>query len=72
MSVAAVSSYSAALAANSTRRRAIFEQYGDYPATPLRMEADERFRGRGVTIAFLIGGLMLILILPATNRIRAS
>ncbi len=35
---------------------AIFEQYGFVLPTPLRMDADERFRGRGVTIAFLDSG----------------
>ncbi len=35
---------------------AIFEQYGLVLPTPLRMDADERFRGRGVTIAFLDSG----------------
>lgn len=35
---------------------AIFEQYGFILPTPLRMDADERFRGRGVTIAFLDSG----------------
>src|SRR5512140_128232 len=34
----------------------IFEQYGFVLPTPLRMDADERFRGRGVTIAFLDSG----------------
>jgi serine protease AprX len=35
---------------------AIFAQYGFVLPTPLRMDADERFRGRGVTIAFLDSG----------------
>jgi serine protease AprX len=35
---------------------AIFEQYGFVLPTPLRMDADETFRGRGVTIAFLDSG----------------
>jgi len=35
---------------------AIFEQNNFVLPTPLRMEADERFRGRGVTMAFLDSG----------------
>jgi serine protease AprX len=35
---------------------AIFEQHNFVLPTPLRMEADERFRGRGVTMAFLDSG----------------
>jgi serine protease AprX len=35
---------------------AIFEQGGYVLSTPLRMDADERFTGRGVTIAFLDSG----------------
>src|SRR5713101_369981 len=35
---------------------AIFEQHHFVLPTPLRMDADERFRGRGVTIAFLDSG----------------
>ncbi|MDX6384667.1 MAG: serine protease AprX [Blastocatellia bacterium] len=35
---------------------AIFEQYGFVLPTPLRMDADERFRGRGVAMAFLDSG----------------
>ena len=35
---------------------AIFEQGGHVLSTPLRMDADERFTGRGVTIAFLDSG----------------
>ena len=35
---------------------AIFEQYGFILPTPLRMDADDQFRGRGVTIAFLDSG----------------
>src|SRR5436309_11557965 len=34
----------------------IFEQGGHVLSTPLRMDADERFTGRGVTIAFLDSG----------------
>ncbi len=36
--------------------RAVFEQGGRVLSTPLRMDADERFTGRGVTIAFLDSG----------------
>ena len=35
---------------------AIFEQGGRVLPTPLRLDADERFTGRGVTIAFLDSG----------------
>jgi serine protease AprX len=35
---------------------AIFEQYHFVLPTPLRMDADDRFRGRGVTLAFLDSG----------------
>jgi serine protease AprX len=35
---------------------AIFEQGGNVLSTPLRMDADERFTGRNVTIAFLDSG----------------
>ncbi|HEX8650458.1 MAG TPA: S8 family serine peptidase [Pyrinomonadaceae bacterium] len=35
---------------------AIFEQGGHVLSTPLRMDADDRFTGRGVTIAFLDSG----------------
>lgn len=35
---------------------AIFEQHHFVLPTPLRMDADDRFRGRGVTIAFLDSG----------------
>src|SRR5207248_1754541 len=35
---------------------AIFEQHAFVLPTPLRMDADERFTGRGVTIAFLDSG----------------
>ena len=35
---------------------AVFEQNNFVLPTPLRMEADERFRGRGVTMAFLDSG----------------
>jgi serine protease AprX len=34
----------------------IFEQGGHVLSTPLRMDADERFTGRGVTVAFLDSG----------------
>jgi len=36
---------------------AIFEQTDQALPTPLRLDADERFTGRGVTIAFLDSGL---------------
>lgn len=36
--------------------KSIFEQNNFVLPTPLRMEADERFRGRGVTMAFLDSG----------------
>jgi serine protease AprX len=51
---------------------AIFEQNSFVLPTPLRMEADERFTGRGVTIAFLDSGFYAHpdLRKPA-NRIRA-
>jgi serine protease AprX len=35
---------------------AVFEQGGHVLSTPLRMDADERFTGRGITIAFLDSG----------------
>jgi serine protease AprX len=35
---------------------AVFEQGGHVLSTPLRMDADDRFTGRGVTIAFLDSG----------------
>src|SRR2546430_17151315 len=35
---------------------AVFEQHAFVLPTPLRMDADERFTGRGVTIAFLDSG----------------
>ncbi|HEY0324224.1 MAG TPA: S8 family serine peptidase [Pyrinomonadaceae bacterium] len=35
---------------------AVFEQGGNVLSTPLRMDADERFTGRGVTMAFLDSG----------------
>jgi len=35
---------------------AVFEQHDNVLSTPLRMDADERFTGRGVTIAFLDSG----------------
>ncbi|MDT5122052.1 MAG: serine protease AprX [Acidobacteriota bacterium] len=35
---------------------AVFEQGGNVLSTPLRMDADERFTGRGITIAFLDSG----------------
>src|ERR1043165_8198322 len=35
---------------------AVFEQGGYVLSTPLRMDADERYTGRGVTIAFLDSG----------------
>ena len=51
---------------------AVFEQGGSVLSTPLRLDADDRFTGRGVTIAFLDSGFY-----PHTdltqphNRIRA-
>jgi serine protease AprX len=51
---------------------AIFEHYGFVLPTPLRMDADERFRGRGVTIAFLDSGFYAHPDLTTpTNRILA-
>ena len=38
----------------------IFEQNDFVLPTPLRMDADERFTGRGVTIAFLDSDFMRI------------
>src|ERR1051326_5803886 len=35
---------------------AVFEQGGNVLSTPLRMDADERFTGRGITMAFLDSG----------------
>ena len=35
---------------------AVFEQGGHVLSTPLRMDADDRFTGRGITIAFLDSG----------------
>jgi serine protease AprX len=35
---------------------AVFEQGGNVLSTPLRMDADDRFTGKGVTIAFLDSG----------------
>jgi serine protease AprX len=35
---------------------AVFEQGGHVLSTPLRMDADERFTGRGITMAFLDSG----------------
>ena len=35
---------------------AVFEQGGHVLSTPLRLDADDRFTGRGVTIAFLDSG----------------
>ena len=51
---------------------AVFEQ-GDFVLpTPLRMDADERFAGRGVTIAFLDSGFFAHSDLTTPrNRIRA-
>jgi serine protease AprX len=51
---------------------AVFEQGGHVLSTPLRMDADERFTGRGVTIAFLDSGFFghTDLTTP-TNRILA-
>src|SRR5918912_1289525 len=44
-------------ALNAARAHAVvFEQAGYVLPTPLRMDADERFTGRGVTIAFLDSG----------------
>src|SRR5437870_6191491 len=51
---------------------AIFEQTSYVLPTPLRMEADERFTGRGVTIAFLDSGFYAHPDLPQPgNRILA-
>src|SRR2546423_15701515 len=50
----------------------IFEQNNFVLPTPLRMEADERFRGRGVTMAFLDSGFYAHRDLTQpTNRIVA-
>src|SRR2546421_553461 len=51
---------------------AIFEQHAFVLPTPLRMDADERFTGRGVTIAFLDSGFYAHRDLTEpTNRILA-
>src|ERR1700687_4999632 len=51
---------------------AIFAQHRFVPPTPLRMDADDRFRGRGVTIAFLDSGFYAHPDLTTpTNRILA-
>src|SRR5882762_4992885 len=51
---------------------AIFEQNDFVLPTPLRMDADDRFRGRGVTIAFLDSGFYAHPDLTTpTNRILA-
>src|SRR5216684_76081 len=51
---------------------AIFEQNDFVLPTPLRMDADERFTGRGVTIAFLDSGFYAHTDLTTPrNRIRA-
>jgi len=51
---------------------AIFEQHHFVLPTPLRMDADDRFRGRGVTIAFLDSGFYAHPDLTTpTNRILA-
>jgi len=51
---------------------AIFEQHHFVLPTPLRMDADDRFRGRGVTIAFLDSGFYAHPDLTRpTNRILA-
>jgi serine protease AprX len=39
-----------------TTHSVVFEQGGHVLSTPLRLDADERFTGRGVTIAFLDSG----------------
>src|SRR5436309_15088920 len=50
----------------------VFEQNDFVLPTPLRMDADERFSGRGVTIAFLDSGFYAHPDLTTpTNRIRA-
>ncbi|MBD0326249.1 MAG: hypothetical protein ICV68_07455, partial [Pyrinomonadaceae bacterium] len=49
---------------------AIFEQGGHVLSTPLRMDADDRFKGKGVTIAFLDSGFFAHTDLTTpTNRI---
>src|SRR2546421_5491924 len=51
---------------------AIFEQHAFVLPTPLRMDADQRFTGRGVTIAFLDSGFYAHADLTTPrNRIRA-
>src|ERR1051325_9395910 len=51
---------------------AVFEQHAFALPTPLRMDADERFTGRGVTIAFLDSGFYAHADLTEpTNRIVA-
>src|SRR5712692_8041610 len=51
---------------------AVFEQNDSVLPTPLRMDADERFTGRGVTIAFLDSGFYAHQDLTTPrNRIRA-
>src|SRR6266849_9982416 len=51
---------------------AVFEQNDFVLPTPLRMDADERFTGRGVTIAFLDSGFYAHSDLTTPrNRIRA-
>jgi serine protease AprX len=51
---------------------AIFEQGGHVLSTPLRMDADDRFTGEGVTIAFLDSGFFAHSDLTTpTNRILA-
>ena len=55
-SARAALSCSSAQACNSKTNAAVFEQGGYVLSTPLRMDADERFTGRGVTMAFLDSG----------------
>ncbi|HEX7997289.1 MAG TPA: S8 family serine peptidase [Pyrinomonadaceae bacterium] len=51
---------------------AVFEQGGHVLSTPLRMDADDRFTGEGVTIAFLDSGFFAHSDLTTpTNRILA-
>ncbi|HEX5707042.1 MAG TPA: S8 family serine peptidase [Pyrinomonadaceae bacterium] len=51
---------------------AVFEQNGRVLPTPLRLDADERFAGRGVTIAFLDSGFYSHpdLVTPANRILR--
>src|SRR5216684_6288458 len=56
----------------SESHAAVFEQNDSVLPTPLRMDADERFTGRGVTIAFLDSGFYAHSDLTTPrNRIRS-